>query len=125
MKFVIGSNLLLAAETGSGKTLAYLLPIIQNLTKCKRNPETFNTPKAVVLLPNRELAYQIGDAAEVIGSSVGVRVKVIVGGRTKSIMMNPNIDEIDILVGTPGALGKLTSLGVYKLNEVISGIRQI
>lgn len=32
-------------------------------------------------------------------------------------MMNPEFEDIDILVGTPGAIGKLSTVGVYKLNE--------
>lgn len=70
-------------------------------------------------MPNRELAYQIAEVASTIGSSVGLKVKVLVGGRTKSIMMNPSFEDIDILVATPGVLGKLSTVGIYKLNEVI------
>lgn len=33
-------------------------------------------------------------------------------------MENPTFEEIDILVATPGALGKLSAVGVYKLGEV-------
>ncbi|CAG9861796.1 unnamed protein product [Phyllotreta striolata] len=111
-----GSHALLSAETGCGKTLAYLLPIIENLIKDKAT--NVNTPKALILCPNRELAYQIGDIAKLLGENVGVNVKVLVGGRTKLIMMNPSFDEIDILVATPGAIGKLSTVGIYKLNDV-------
>ena len=33
-------------------------------------------------------------------------------------MVNPTFREIDILVGTPGSLSKLSAVGIYKLNEV-------
>lgn len=110
----------MAAETGCGKTLSYVLPVIQKLLNIKVNSDVFNTPRAVVLLPNRELAYQVGEVAKLIGSSVGVNVKVVVGGRTKSAMMNPAFEEIDVLVATPGALSKLSSVGIYKLDQVIN-----
>ncbi|XP_072400306.1 probable ATP-dependent RNA helicase DDX28 [Diabrotica undecimpunctata] len=110
-----GSHLLLAAETGCGKTLAYLIPIIQDLISNKS--EAANTPKAVVIVPNRELAYQVGEIARHLGDALGITVKTVVGGKTKALMMNPVFEDIDILVATPGALGKLSTVGIYKLNE--------
>lgn len=60
----------------------------------------------------------MGEVDSTISSLVGVEVKMVVGGRTKSLMMNPNFEEVDILVATPGALTKLSSVGIYKLNQV-------
>lgn len=111
-----GNHVMLTAETGCGKTIAYLLPIIEKLIGKKTNK--MNTPRSVVIIPNRELAYQIGDVAKQLADGVGLKVKVIVGGKTKRLMMNPEYDDIDILVCTPGAIGKLSTVGVYKLNEV-------
>nr|CAD7265710.1 unnamed protein product [Timema shepardi] len=55
-------NTLLAAETGCGKTLAYLLPVIQQILSLQHQvPEDkLNSPLALVVTPNRELATQIG-----------------------------------------------------------------
>lgn len=111
--------MLLAAETGCGKTLSYVLPIVQKLVDIKSKTDAFNSPKAVVLLPNRELAHQIGDVATTIGSSVGLKAKVLVGGRTKSVMMNPVFEDLDILIATPGVLAKLSTVGIFRLNQVI------
>ncbi|XP_056630984.1 probable ATP-dependent RNA helicase DDX28 [Diorhabda sublineata] len=112
----LGYNAMIAAETGCGKTLSYLLPIVQDLiNKKSENP---NTPRAVVIVPNRELTYQVGEIAELLGKAVGVVAKTVVGGKTKALMMNPVFEDIDILVATPGALGKLSTVGIYKLNEV-------
>lgn len=113
----IDKHLMLAAETGCGKTISYLLPIIENLKSQKT--VVLNTPKALVLVPNRELAYQIGESAESIAASVGLKAKVVVGGNTKRLMLNPEFDDIDILIGTPGAIGKLSTVGVYKLGTVM------
>ncbi|KRT78758.1 helicase, partial [Oryctes borbonicus] len=108
---------ILAAETGCGKTLAYLLPIIQNLIgeKC----EDLNTPRALIIVPNRELAHQIGGVAKVLGEVVNLNVKVVTGGRTKRHMLNPEFSKIDLLVATPGAISKLSTVGIYKLNKVL------
>ncbi|KAJ8950858.1 hypothetical protein NQ318_011154 [Aromia moschata] len=104
-----GNNALLAAETGCGKTISYLLPIIQYLIGNKA--QNLNTPKALVIVPNRELAYQVGEVCHILGDSVGVNEE------RKKIMMNPEYEEVDILVATPGALGKLSTIGMYKLHE--------
>ena len=61
-------------ETGSGKTAAFVLPILQKL---------WAEPKglfACVLAPTRELAYQISQQFESLGSAMGVRCAVIIGG---------------------------------------------
>ena len=55
------------AETGSGKTGAFALPILQAL---------LDTPQrlfALVLTPTRELAFQIAEQFEALGSSIGVK----------------------------------------------------
>ncbi|XP_018332350.2 probable ATP-dependent RNA helicase DDX28 isoform X2 [Agrilus planipennis] len=95
-----GKHALVAAETGSGKTISYLLPIIEKLIN---NPATnVNTPKALILIPNRELALQIGNVAQKLCEVTNLKIKTIIGGRTKKIMVNPEFSEIDILIGTPG-----------------------
>lgn len=54
---------MLAAETGCGKTLAYLTPIIQQVLSYKEKVKfdnKFNSPLALIIVPGRELADQIG-----------------------------------------------------------------
>ncbi|XP_066248009.1 probable ATP-dependent RNA helicase DDX28 [Euwallacea similis] len=112
-----GIHTLLAAETGCGKTVGYLLPVIQNLIETKRSDQ-LNSPRAVILVPNRELVYQVGEIAATLCDSVGLIARTLVGGRTKKMMLSPSFAEVDILVATPGALGKLSTVGIYKLGEV-------
>ncbi|XP_060529973.1 probable ATP-dependent RNA helicase DDX28 [Cylas formicarius] len=82
------------------------------------NDVGMNSPKIVILVPNRELAYQIGEAATILSSPVGLNVRIVVGGRTKKMMVNPVFEDVDILVSTPGVLGKLSTVGVYRLSDV-------
>lgn len=105
---------LLAAETGCGKTLAYLLPILQSVRALGENSRRFNTPLALVLLPGRELAEQVGQVAQ----SLGLQTKVVVGGHTKRLMLNPSFEDVDLLVGTVGALSKLVTNGIYRMERV-------
>ena len=53
-----GRNLVATAQTGTGKTLAFVLPLIHQL---ETEPKTKGV-RAVVLVPTRELAIQIGRA---------------------------------------------------------------
>ncbi|KAI4463300.1 rna helicase [Holotrichia oblita] len=113
-----GKHVVLAAETGCGKTITYLIPIIEKLIACK-NENGFNTPSALIIVPNRELAHQIGGVAKILGEYVNLNVKVVTGGKTKKLMLNPEFSDIDILIATPGAISKLSTVGIYKLNKVL------
>ncbi len=62
------------AETGSGKTAAFGLPVLQALLS---NPKPFF---ACVLAPTRELSLQISEHLAALGSGIGVRTAVLVGG---------------------------------------------
>lgn len=114
---------LIAAETGCGKTLAYLIPILENVLKLKQsaNDQTFNefnTPKVLIITPSRELANQIGEVCEDICHNLDIKTKVLIGGHTKSLMKNPPIAEIDVLVATLGALSKLITTKIYRMHQV-------
>jgi len=93
-----GRDIIGVASTGSGKTAAFALPILQKL---------WDEPKglfACVLAPTRELAYQISQQFEALGSAMGVRCTVLVGGMdlvTQSIAL---AKKPHIIVATPGRL---------------------
>ncbi|KAL1931604.1 hypothetical protein VTP01DRAFT_9747 [Rhizomucor pusillus] len=93
-----GRDIIGLAQTGSGKTAAFAIPIIQKLWD---NPQPFF---ACVMAPTRELAYQIAETFEKLGSDIGVRCAVIVGGMemmAQSIALSKNPH---IIVCTPGRL---------------------
>ncbi|KAF8652739.1 hypothetical protein AX16_004236 [Volvariella volvacea WC 439] len=93
-----GRDIIGVAETGSGKTAAFALPILQKL---------WEEPKglfACVLAPTRELAYQISQQFESLGSAMGVRCAVIVGGMDKVTQAIALAKRPHIVVATPGRL---------------------
>jgi len=93
-----GRDILGLAQTGSGKTAAFALPILEALWA---DPQP---GFAVVLAPTRELAYQIGEQFTALGSGIGVRCAVIVGGMAmvdQAIML---AKRPHIIVATPGRL---------------------
>lgn len=111
-----GEHCILAAETGCGKTLAYLLPLLQSVCALKREEQgrRFNTPLALVLTPGRELAAQVGQVSE----ALGLQTQVIVGGHTKRLLLRPSFEDVDVLVGTVGALSKLITHKIYRVEHV-------
>ncbi|EDW65024.1 probable ATP-dependent RNA helicase DDX28 [Drosophila virilis] len=122
MPIVDGSfHTLIAAETGCGKTLAYLLPVLNKRLKDK-SPESgerhFNTPSVLILTPGRELATQIAQVARKLCANTELKVKALLGGNTKQLMLNPQFEEVDILVATLGAISKLVTTGIYHMEQV-------
>ena len=67
-------NVLCTAQTGTGKTLAYLAPVIEQIlradTAAANGPHAVvqQRPRALVLLPSRELALQVAAVAIVVGA---------------------------------------------------------
>lgn len=93
-----GKNVIAHSETGSGKTACFAFPILQSLA---RNPFSIC---ALVLTPNRELAFQIQEQLIVFGSNMNLRVATIVGGMD---MLNQKTDIEKFphfVVATPGRL---------------------
>ncbi|XP_042495759.1 DEAD-box ATP-dependent RNA helicase 10 [Macadamia integrifolia] len=96
-----GKDLIGLAPTGSGKTAAFALPIIQSLLDSPKASQAFF---ACVLSPTRELAIQIAEQFEALGSGIGLKSAVLVGGvdmmqQTIALAKRPQV-----VVGTPGRL---------------------
>ena len=99
-----GKDLLAAAQTGTGKTAGFTLPLLQRLSAHGSKASASKQPRALVLVPTRELAAQVGDSVETYGRYLSLRSAVIFGG----VKINPQIEAlrrgVDILVATPGRL---------------------
>ncbi|KAL1971237.1 hypothetical protein VTN77DRAFT_189 [Rasamsonia byssochlamydoides] len=93
-----GRDLIGLAETGSGKTAAFALPILQALMD---KPQAYF---GLVLAPTRELAYQISQSFEALGSTISVRSAVIVGGMDMVPQAIALGKKPHIIVATPGRL---------------------
>lgn len=93
-----GKDIIGLAETGSGKTAAFALPILQALLE---NPQRYF---ALILTPTRELAFQISEQFEALGSTMGVKCAVIVGGMDMMSQALVLAKKPHILIATPGRL---------------------
>jgi ATP-dependent RNA helicase RhlE len=97
-----GVDLLARAQTGTGKTAAFALPMIERLRLAEAKPS--RAPRALVLVPTRELALQVHKALRTYGAPTRLRIAAIFGG----VPMRPQVRELqrgtDIIVATPGRL---------------------
>ncbi len=109
---LLGHDVIAAAQTGSGKTAAFLLPIIARLL---RGPRAL---RALVLVPTRELAAQVEEAARQYGRHSGVRAGAAYGGVPIHPQERMIRQGIELLVATPGRLLDLHGRLSVRLDEV-------
>jgi ATP-dependent RNA helicase RhlE len=105
------------AQTGTGKTAAFLLPTMDIILDTPDNGKV----KALIVVPTRELAMQIDQAAEGFGYYTGVTSLAIYGGgsgkdfarETKALKKGA-----DIVTVTPGRMLSHLTLGYVDLSEL-------
>ena len=113
-----GRDVLASAQTGSGKTAAFALPLLQRIhdlpTRAGR------TTSALILVPTRELAAQVGEALVSFAKYLPQQIKVAVvfGG----VSINPQMMHLrggaDVVVATPGRLIDLIEHNALSLAHV-------
>ncbi|MFC0623585.1 DEAD/DEAH box helicase [Kribbella deserti] len=110
-----GKDVLGRGQTGSGKTLGFGLPTLMRLagghTESRR-------PRAVILVPTRELAMQVHDALEPLAHVMNVSVKLIAGGLPYPKQIDALRRGVDLLIATPGRLIDLCEQGAADLGAV-------
>jgi ATP-dependent RNA helicase DeaD len=110
-----GRDLLGQAATGTGKTAAFALPLLQRLAdEHARSRE----PIGLVLVPTRELAMQVAEAAHKYGRAVGARVLPIYGGQPIGLQLRALQRGVDIVVATPGRALDHLSRGTLPLQGI-------
>jgi ATP-dependent RNA helicase RhlE len=114
-----GQDVLGGAQTGTGKTAAFGLPLLHRLSEGKPAASTGpRKPRALILVPTRELAVQVGDSIKAYGRHLRLNVTTLYGGAG----MQPQIDAfrrgVDILVACPGRLLDHLERGTAKLDAV-------
>jgi ATP-dependent RNA helicase DeaD len=92
-----GKDLLGQAATGTGKTAAFALPLLQRIAHGVKQ-----RPAALILVPTRELAIQVGEAVQRYGKELRISVLALYGGQAISPQFHALKRGVDVVVATPG-----------------------
>ncbi len=109
-----GRDVLGQAATGTGKTAAFALPLLQRITSTGGG----GTPRALVLVPTRELAIQVSEAVHRYGRDLGTEVLPIYGGQPIGRQLRALERGVDVVVATPGRALDHLSRGTLTLSDV-------
>jgi superfamily II DNA/RNA helicase len=101
------------AKTGSGKTLAFGLPILEHLDSAAPR-----APRALALVPTRELAVQVRDELAPLAEVRGRTVEAVYGGARMTAQIDALAKGVDMVVATPGRLIDLIGRGDVRVDEV-------
>jgi superfamily II DNA/RNA helicase len=114
---ITGRDILGRATTGSGKTLAFGIPVLARLAASDTRREP-GRPRALVVVPTRELARQVADVLAPLAHALGQRVTTVVGGLPIQKQIEQLRRGVDIVVATPGRLLDLMERGSCSLAAV-------
>jgi superfamily II DNA/RNA helicase len=127
-----GRDVLGRAATGSGKTLAFGLPLLARLagdgphlvgrtgvdSATHRTTRVPGAPRALVLVPSRELALQVTADLAPLAAPLGLQVGTVVGGTGYARQTQTLTAGVDLLVATPGRLVDLIDRQVCRLDAI-------
>ena len=111
-----GHDIIGQARTGTGKTLGFGIPLLQRLQDGP--PTSPKAPRALVVVPTRELAIQVAEDLRMAGSGLGTRVLTLYGGRAYEPQIEALRSGVDVVVSTPGRLLDLVGQRHLGLGDV-------
>ncbi|TWU65733.1 MULTISPECIES: DEAD/DEAH box helicase [Crateriforma] len=95
-----GVDVIGQARTGTGKTAAFSIPILEQLDSL----EDCRDPQAIIVVPTRELADQVGRELERLAFGVPTEIAVLAGGKNINRQLRQLQNGVQVVVGTPGRL---------------------
>ncbi len=113
-----GRDVLGRAQTGSGKTIAFAVPIVTRLAATPSTPGVVRLPRALVLVPTRELANQVEAVLSPLARALGLRTVSVYGGAPYGRQLEAFRRGVDIVVATPGRLIDLLERNAADLSAV-------
>lgn len=105
---VEGKDVIGVAQTGTGKTLAFGIPMIQRIAQAGPPAQARQSTKTgaggLVILPTRELAFQVEETLHKLGRSLGLRTALLIGGASMYAQKQSIARRPHIIIGTPGRI---------------------
>lgn len=105
------SDVIGVAQTGTGKTLAFGLPLIHRILSRVEG-------KGLIVVPTRELALQVKESLQKIGSPFGIKISVLIGGASMHLQLQSLKKGPDIVIATPGRLNDHLEQKSIRLHSV-------
>jgi ATP-dependent RNA helicase RhlE len=112
-----GEDVLAVAQTGTGKTAAFAIPLIDMIHNMKTSKRTDGI-KALIMVPTRELAIQIGKVFSKLSKGTKVKSFAVFGGVEQDAQISNLVTGIDILIATPGRMFDLIHQGHITLDDI-------
>ncbi|HEX5401641.1 MAG TPA: DEAD/DEAH box helicase, partial [Pseudonocardiaceae bacterium] len=112
-----GRDVLGRGKTGSGKTYAFVLPVLARLA-ASRTASKPGRPRALILVPTRELATQIQTSMAGLAKALGLRTLTVFGGVRPAPQIAGLRDGVDVVVACPGRLADHIESGHAHLDAV-------
>lgn len=109
-----GDDVIGQARTGTGKTAAFAIPILEQLDPL----EECRLPQALILVPTRELADQVGREAEKLATGVPTSIAVLSGGKNMKRQQRQLAEGVQVVVGTPGRVHDHLQRGTFKPHDI-------
>ena len=113
-----GKDVMTTAQTGTGKTAAYALPLLQLLSKKTQKSTASKRIRALILVPTRELASQVGQSVLAYGKNLELSSAAIYGGVKFTPQAKKLEKGVDVLIATPGRLLEHIKLENIDLSRV-------
>jgi ATP-dependent RNA helicase RhlE len=110
---VNGKDVVATAQTGTGKTLAFLIPVMDKLILQKES-----RPGALVLVPTRELALQIGKQYEQLRGKKLPAAALLIGGVAEGAQIRAMRAGAKLVIATPGRFEDLLDRELISLDGV-------
>jgi len=112
-----GHDVLGRGKTGSGKTIAFALPVVARLAASHRRPQP-GKPRALILVPTRELANQVMLSLKPLAAAMSLRVATVYGGVGQGPQVSALRQGVDVVVACPGRLEDLIGQRHCRLDAV-------
>lgn len=109
-----GVDVLGQARTGTGKTASFVLPILERMMQ----PGRAGGPRALVLVPTRELAVQVKDEFEKLAHGTKIHCVAVYGGKPIKGQIDKLARHPAVVVGTPGRVIDHMSRGTLSLSAL-------
>jgi ATP-dependent RNA helicase DeaD len=134
-----GADVMGQAQTGTGKTAAFAIPILEKLggipTRARHADDEdeaeqrdraarhaprrkSHDPRALVLVPTRELAVQVRDECQKLAAGRTVQIAAVYGGKPIRKQIEQLHSGVDLIVGTPGRVLDLMGRGALMFGDL-------